>query len=302
MASKPFSPLSSAFVAAIMLFITQSTVAQYSRRSSGEMSSWQIGFTAGASKFQTSINPNSDAVYKKLNYWNSDFNAAISLSVIKTISPKFSTEFEFMTTKLSGSWNASSGFPHPAAVGNVVPKPFKTGINQLNLVLIANLNQIVAPNSASDTWYLFIKGGGGASFLKAYSSVFPFSNEFKYSILYGGGLSYKINDQIDLKLGTTWYRVETDRLDGLHTAKPGGGIGNAGYYFNIKERYIYPYIGMTYGFGQARTSAKGSKAKSRRSIWKRISKDNSRSNWTKPPSKKNKYRKKSNFISRLFKN
>jgi hypothetical protein len=285
-----------------MLCIAQSTVAQYSRRSSGEMSSWQIGFTAGASKFLTTINPNSDAVYNKLSYWNSNFNAAISLSLIKTISPKFSAEFEFMTTKLSGDWNENSGFKLPAAAGNVIPKPFKTGINQLNLTLIANLNQIVAPNSASDTWYLFIKGGGGASFLKEYSGLFPYTkaNSYKYTILYGTGLSYKVNDQIDLKLGTTWYRVETDRLDGIHTEKPGGGIGDAGFYYNIKERYIYPYIGITYGFGQAQSNSKASKAKSRRSIWKRISKSNSRSNWTKPPSKKNKYRRKGNFISRLF--
>ena len=285
-----------------MLCLAQSTVAQYSQRSSGEMSSWQIEFTTGASKFLTSINPNSDAVYRKMNYWNADFNAAISLSVIKTISPKFSTEFEYMTTKLSGSWNVNSGLTHPAAVGKVVPDPFKTGINQFNLILIANLNQIVAPNSDNDTWYVFIKGGGGATFLKEYSGIFPYTsgNSYKYTILYGGGLSYKINDQINLKLGSTWYRVETDRLDGLHTAKPGGGIGDAGFYFNIKERYIYPYVGITYGFGQAQSNAKVSRAKSRRTIWKRISKNNSRSNWTKPASKKNKYRRRSNFISRLF--
>ena len=165
------------------------------------------------------------------------------------------------------------------------------------------MNQIIAPNSASDMWYLFIKGGGGASFLKEYNGLFPYTkkNTYKYTILYGVGLSYKVNDQIDLKLGTTWYRVETDRLDGVHTERPGGGIGNAGFYFNIKERFIYPYIGMTYGFGEAQSNAKGSKAKSRRTIWKKISKSNSRSNWTKPSGKKNKYRKKDNFISRLFK-
>ena len=245
--------------------------------------------------------------YKKVNYWNANFNAAISLSVIKTISPKFSAEFEFMTTKLSGSWNVNSGFPHPAAVGNTVPNPFKTGIKQFNLNLIANLNQIVAPNSANEKWYLFIKGGGGASFLKEYSGVFPYTKQLKYTINYGAGLSYKINDQIDLKLGTTWYRVETDRLDGLHTAKPGGGIGDAGFYYNIKEKYIYPYVGITYGFGQIQAKANGTKAKNRRSIWMKSFKKNNRSVWTKSSKRKSSkktynYRKKGNFISRLFKN
>src|SRR5665647_1752951 len=113
MASKPFSSGLSVLLVVIVLFFTQSTVAQNRRRSSGDASSWEIGFSGGLSKFLTSIDPNSDAIYKKFNYWNADFNAGIALSIVKVITPKFSAGVEIMTTKLSGSWNVNNGYPIP---------------------------------------------------------------------------------------------------------------------------------------------------------------------------------------------
>lgn len=297
MVLKPFSSVASILAFALLLFNAQNTVAQYSRKSLVDASSWEIGFSGGVSRFLTSVNPNSDAIYKRFNYWNADFNAAITLSIIKNISPKFSAEFEFLTTKLSGQWNENSGYPIPAASGNVIPSPFKTGINQFDLMLVVNLNQIVASNSASDKWYLFVKGGGGAAFLKEYNGLFPYSkpgNKFEYTILYGGGLSYNINDKINLKLGSLWCRVATDRLDGIHTAKNNGEKGNAGFYYNVNERYIYPYIGVSYGFGQTVTKASKIQGTNRRSIWKKpanrikssnrmkSSKLTKSSSWTKP--------------------
>jgi len=273
---QPFSSRSFILLIAILLLIAQSTFAQYGRRRSGDASSWEIGFTGGVSKFLTSIDPNSDAVYKKFNYWNADFNVAITLSITKIISPKFSGQFEFMTTKLSGQWNENSGYPIPPPTSGVIPSPFKTGIKHLNLLVIANLNQIVMPNSASDKWYLFVKGGMGLAFLKEYSGLYPLNqpgNLFKYTIIYGGGLSYTINGKIKLKFGTTWYRVETDRLDGVHTLKPGLPDGpDANYAFNVKERYIYPYIGLTYGLGKANFAAHFVKQKNLRSSWFKPSK------------------------------
>ena len=274
MALKPFSSRSTILFVAIMLFIAQSSFAQYTKRRSGGESSWEIGFSGGVSKFLTSINPNSDATYKKFNYWNADFNAAIALSVIKTISPKFSAEFEFQTTKLSGSWNVNSGYPVPPqaiVLGLPYPTPFKTGVNQFDLMLVANLNQIITPNIANEKWYLFIKGGGGAAILKDYSSLYPYGkpgNDIEYTIAYGGGISYRINEKIKLKLGATWYRNETDRLDGTHTLRPGGDIKkNEGYYFNVKERYIYPYLGMTFGLGQDKSKSHFLQRNSNRSLW-----------------------------------
>jgi len=256
MALKPFSSRSSVLIVIILLCFTQSTVAQRRRLKSESRNSWEFGISGGASKFLNTINPNSDALFKKFNYWNVDFNPAVSLSIIKNISPKFSAEFEWMTTKLSGSWNPNKGYPVPPLAldrGLEYPDPFKTGINQFSLMFVANLNQLVAPKSASDKWYFFAKAGGGATRLKQYSALFYLSSTgtiIKYSLSYGGGLSYRINEKIKIKLGATWYRVESDRLDGVHTLKPGvtpEGIDPDIY--NAKELYFYPYIGLTYGLG-----------------------------------------------------
>ncbi len=256
-----------------MLCIVQGTVAQYSKLRSGVRNSWEFGFTGGASLFQTTINPSSDAPFKKFNYWNADFNTAITLSVIKNFSPKFSAEFEFLTTKLSGLWNQSNIYgipPYATDLGPENPGPFKTGINQFVLMFVPNLNQIFAPKKASETWYLFVKVGFGAAFLKEYKALFPLGTNsgFKYSLAYGGGLSYTINEKIKLKLGATRYRVESDRLDGIITIRPNhASISDADYYFNVKESYIYPYIGMTYGIGQIRSRSSFIRNNNTRFLW-----------------------------------
>lgn len=273
MALKPFP--SAVLIAVIMLFVVQSSVAQYSRRSgSGVRNNWEFGFTGGVSQFRNSINPNSDATYKKFNYWNADYNAAITVSIIKNFSPKFSAEFEFLTTKLSGTWNENSGYgiPLPATAQNL-PSPFKTGINQFTLMFVPNLNKIVVPNSANEKWYLFVKLGIGASFLKDYKALYSYGtgNGYELAFAYGGGLSYTINEKIKVKLGSMWYLVDTDRLDGVHTMRPiqspTAHDDNSVFYFNIKESYMYPYIGMTYGFGQIQSKAHFIRGNNSRFLW-----------------------------------
>ena len=274
MALKPFLTKSAVFSFVIVLFLSQSAVAQYSGRRSAEFNSWEIGFSGGVSQFRNSINPNSDATYKKFNYWNADYNPAVTLSVIKNFSPKFSAEFEWLTTKLSGTWNQNNGYPIPLSPDypNLpYPNPFKTGINQFALMFVPNLNKIFAPNLANDRWYLFLKGGIGATFIKEYSGFFYYDphSGFKYALAYGGGLSYAINEKIKLKLGAMWYRVESDRLDGVHTAKPGVVVltSNSDLVYNVKEKYFYPYIGLTYGIGQIQSKAHFLQHNNNRFLW-----------------------------------
>lgn len=261
MALKPFSSRSTVVIVIILLCFTQSTVAQRRRLKSESRNSWEFGISGGASKFLNTINPNSDAPFKKFNYWNADFNPAVTLSVIKNFSPKFSAEFEFLTTKFSGAWNQSNSYGIPQYAldkGLENPGPFKMGINQFALMFVPNLNQIISPQNASNRWYLFLKVGFGAAYLKEYYSLFPYGKGagYKFSLAYGGGLTYTINEKIKMKLGATWYRVESDRLDGIITIKPNHpSTSDEDYYFNIKESYIHPYIGITYGIGQIESKA-----------------------------------------------
>lgn len=273
MASKPFYARSTILIIAIMLFIAQISTAQYSRRRSGIENSWEIGFSGGVSRFLNTLNSNAGDLPKKFNYWNSDLNPAITLSVIKNFSPKFSSEIEWLNTKLSGTWNPNNGYPIPPLAikyGLPYPNPFKTGINQFNLMLIANLNQIIVPNNFNEKWNLFIKVGGGLAVLKEFSALYPYDSgqKPKYTIIYGGGLSYAINEKIKLKLGATWYTVMTDRLDGIHNLKNGGDYTvDEGYSYHNKEVYIYPYIGLTYGFGQVMSKAHFMQRRNSMSLW-----------------------------------
>ena len=274
MALKPFLTKSAVLSFVIVLFWAQSAVAQYGGRRSAEFNSWEIGFSGGVSQFSNSINPNSDATYKKFNYWNADYNAAVTLSVIKNFSPKFSAEFEWLSTKLSGSWNSNNGYPIPPptlTLGLPYPNPFKTGINQFALMFVPNLNKIFAPNLANDRWYLFLKGGFGGTLIKEYSALFPLDKKagFKFALAYGGGLSYTINEKMKLKLGVMWYRVESDRLDGVHTAKPGVVVitKDEDLVYNVKEKYFYPYIGLTYGLGTIQSKAHFIQHNNNRFLW-----------------------------------
>ena len=223
-------------------------------------SSWEVGFSCGVSGFLNTINPNTDAAYDKFNYWNPDLNPAISLSIIKSLSPSMNAEIRLFTTKLSGSWNPNSGYPVPPLAisqGLQYPNPFKTGINQFDLLLSLNLFQMFAPNRSFDQINLFIKGGVGAVIVKDYEALYP-NNQgghmIDYALVYGGEFSYQINSKIKLKLDAFINRVETDRLDGIQQLLPGQNITdpNPFYFYNLKERYFSSTIGLTYTFGWIR--------------------------------------------------
>ncbi len=215
---------------------------------------WEIGFSGGISRFVTSFNPNPDAVLKKFNYWNNDANPAFSLSVIKNFSSAISGELEWVNTKLSGSWNMNNGYSvPPLAVTNGLsyPQPFKTGINEFDFLLNLKFKKLVHQFTKNSAWDIFIRGGIGIDLIKDDRALYHFDhsrNGFAYSILYGGGISYKVSPKLTIKVSAMMSRVTTDRLDGVRELKPGqlSNGTNPYYYYNLKERYIRPYIGVIY--------------------------------------------------------
>ena len=244
---KPF------ILASVLIFQLTTSI---SAQKSGTDYLWEVGFSGGASMFLKSINPNSDAEYKKFNYWNSDLNGSISLSLIRKITSQFSAEFEWQTTKLSGTWNENNGYVIPqraVELGLPYPDPFKTGVHEFDLMLYVNLNKVIVPKIKNEKWCVFVKGGGGAVLLKSYQSLFPFStsgNPFKYSIAFGAGLTYTVADRIKLKLGITIHQVKTDRLDGVHSTR---SVMPFDAYFNVKEVYSTVYLGMVCGLFEYKT-------------------------------------------------
>ena len=232
----------------VTILIFQVTIINFAQKP-GKQHNWEVGISVGASKFLNSINPNSDAQYKKFNYWNSNLNSSFSLFLIRNISSQFSAEFEWQTSKLSGTWNQNSGYAVPKSaidLGLPYPNPFKTGINEFDLMLCANLNKVFFKKIKNERWYIFIKGGGGAVLIKEFQALYPYAtsgNPFKYSIAYGAGFSYKIDDKVKLKLGLTFRQVETDRLDGIHTMRP---VPPFDAIYNVKEVYSSTFLAVTY--------------------------------------------------------
>lgn len=257
-----------------LLFLVETSYAQYRRRSTGSTKgSWEVSLTGGVSKFLTTVNPNADALYKKFNLWKADMNPAVSLSIARNFSPKFSAELAWMTTQLSGTWNENSGYPvHPLAIakGLTYDPPFKTGINQFSLLLGANLNQIIAPNMNNDTWNIFVKGGMGYTHLKYYEGLYVYGPDKKKesSIIYGLGGNYKIQDNLKFQLGAYWHSVRTDRLDAVHNLKTGATTyHNEDHIFNCNEKYLYAYVGLSYSFGQAVSKAHFIQRNNRSFLW-----------------------------------
>ena len=260
MGSKQFSIRFFIFVILLFILNTYVSASPALGKRLKVRSSWEIGFSCGISKFLNTINPNADAAYNKFNYWNPDLNPAISLSIIKSVSPSINAELRWFTTKLSGSWNPDNGYPIPPLAitqGLVYPNPFKTGINQFDFLLSLNLFQMFAPNRSFDQMNLFIKGGVGAVIVKDYDALYPNNrggHMIDYALVYGGEFSYQINSKIKLKLEAFVNRVETDRLDGIQQLLPGQNITDPDpfYFYNLKERYFSSTIGMTYTFGWIR--------------------------------------------------
>ncbi|MEI6139453.1 MAG: OmpA family protein [Mariniphaga sp.] len=215
---------------------------------------WEIGISGGLSRFVTSFNPNQDAVLRKFNYWNDDINPAFSLSVIKNFSPTLSGELEWVNTKLSGSWNKNNGYSIPpldVANGILIPQPFETGINEFDFLLNVKLKWLSSLLTKNKAWRIFLRGGIGLDLIKDYRALYHFDlprNGYAYSILYGGGISYQIAPKLTIKASLMMSRVTTDRLDGVREIKPepyATGT-NIFYYYNLKERYVRPYIGIIY--------------------------------------------------------
>ena len=236
-----------------MLFIVPDSNAQNTEELVPRVSYWEFGFSSGLSKFVCSRNPNADAVYSRFNYWDSKLNLGVSLFAIKHISPVFSLEFDYLKTGVSGSWNANNGYPVPvnvAAQGLSNPPPFKTGINQFSALLNANLNKLFFPKLAGDIWHLYFNGGAGYCIVKDKKGFDILGgSKTKGMVLYGPGVSVKINKNINGLAGFTRYIVYTDHLDALSTFAT-DAYGNMKAEMHVNERYNYSYIGITYRFDQ----------------------------------------------------
>lgn len=211
------------------------------------ISPWEFGFSSGVSIFVSSFNPESNAVNKRLNYWNSDINPGIGLFVVKNISPSLGVEINWLNTRLTGEWN--NKWPSlPISEGRESPLKYNTQINQFDFMVVFNIDQILLPGDEEDRGHFFIKTGIGLSMIKDTKKFYPGINYDRISFALGAGYSVSLNTKIKLQIGSIFRSVNTDNLDGVHVvaeAKDGQTV----YFMKIFEIYNYSYLSVSYSIG-----------------------------------------------------
>jgi hypothetical protein len=200
-----------------VLLIQSSTIhAQISKRI-GTIAPWEIGLSGGVSSFVTSIASEAGPPYTNINYWYRNLNPGIGLSAARNISPALSLEMNWLNTRLSGKWN-DSWPPIPISAGRESPLTFNTSINQFDLLLGFNLNQIFLPGDEEDIWHVFFKTGIGMTAIKDHKKFYPDFAQQRLGLSIDAGISYSLNEKFKLHVGSAWRLVDTDILDGVHTA------------------------------------------------------------------------------------
>jgi hypothetical protein len=255
------------YLSQILVFILFDTVSaqSYSRKSSGNITPWEIAFSAGISSFVTSVNPQPGAVSNRINYWKRDINPAFGLSVVRNISPSIGLELNWINTHLSGTW--SNKYPS-LFVGTAYENPlkFNSKLNQIDLMVSFNLNQMMLPGEAEDIWHLYLKTGLGMSLITETKHFYPDGSKYsRLSFVLDGGFSYTLTDQIKLMAGSSFRFVNTDNLDGVHVVEA-DLKGNTTNYLRIYEIYNYTYVQVSYSFGEIgpkkhKSTTKSSKGK-----------------------------------------
>ena len=231
----------------IILFCQSTSAKNRFSKDTPTISPWELGFSSGGSIFITSLNTESNAVNKRINYWNNDINPSIGLFIVKNISPSLGVEINWLNTRLTGQW--SNKWPSlPISIGRENPLKYNTQINQFDLMMVVNLDQIMLPGDEEDRGHFFIKTGIGLTNMKDTKKFYPGINYNRISYALGVGYSVSLNTKIKLQIGSIFRTVNTDNLDGVHVvaqAKNGQMVS----FMKIFEIYNYSYLSVSYSLG-----------------------------------------------------
>lgn len=242
----------------------------YNRKAS--VSDWEIGLSGGISTFVTTINPGPGAPNSQINYWNREVNPGVGLSVLRNISPSIGVEMDWLNTQLTGSWNESNP-PLSGSAGHKSPLPFKSQINQIDLMVAFNVNQMMLPGDEEDLWHIFLKPGIGITNIVNYDKWGVGSNytNTRMSFALDAGVSVSLNEKIKLIIGNTIRSVNTDNLDGTFVVSTGIN-GETINYMKVFELYNYSYLRVSYcldNFGSKKSKSTIKKRNGKFRIYRR---------------------------------
>jgi outer membrane protein OmpA-like peptidoglycan-associated protein len=199
---------------------------------------WEFGVNVGVANFMGSTNIAKGKSYEHFNNYKSNLNLGYGLFIRKSFTSVFSLEGAYNGTTLTGSPKTT----------NLTGKAFKTGINELDVNTVWNMNNLLSRNKFDRKIYWYTKLGVGWTHV----NNIEFSNTTvgkpwrELTVPIGTGIAFKLSDNVKLNVGTQWSWVNSNRLDGDNQ----GGTGTDYLIAQIREQYLYTSAGLSFVFGR----------------------------------------------------
>lgn len=200
--------------------------------------SWEIGINAGVANFTGSTNIAKGKSYDHFNNYKSDMSFGYGMFVRKNFTSVFALEGAFNGTTLSGTPKASY----------VTGKPFKTGLYELDINTVWNMNNLLSRNKFDRKVYWYTKLGVGWTHVDNIKFTNPTKMDpwRELTVPLGTGIAFRLSDKASLNIGTQWSWVNSNRLDGDNQ----GGSGTDYLIAQIREQYLYTHAGLAIRFGK----------------------------------------------------
>lgn len=234
----------------IVALIICSTFAFAQEKSTTEpYKNWEIGVSAGVANFTGEYNMYKSARFNHFNHWNSDMDFGFGASVKKNFSHTFALEAAWNYSNLTGSWKFDNR-----------PMPdFKTEVNEYDLNSVWNINNLFAKNKFERKIFWYVKLGIGASHIWKKAGDTPLNGQhWKFpTIPLGTGVAFRLNENLNLNIGTQWSWINTDRLDGRREVIGGNppNIKPGNTEADIFGTKLYTHVGLSYSFGKKKKPA-----------------------------------------------
>jgi outer membrane protein OmpA-like peptidoglycan-associated protein len=200
---------------------------------------WEIGVNAGMANFAGSTNINKIYNFNHFNNFKSDFDLGYGAFIKKNFTHVFALEGSYNRTTLTGA---------PTIAGE---RAFKTGINEIDLNTVWNMNNLFSGNKFDRRVYWYAKVGTGITHVNNMAFTLPASvfGPWKlWTIPLGTGVVLRLHDKFRVDIGTQWSWVNTNVLDGV---LQGGPTSGAGFLMAaIREKYLYTHAGVSFMLGR----------------------------------------------------
>jgi outer membrane protein OmpA-like peptidoglycan-associated protein/opacity protein-like surface antigen len=222
---------------AVLLMCAVSTFAQ-DKAKTEPYPNWEIGVNLGVTNFAGSTNIAKGKSWEHFNNYKSNLNLGYGLFIRRNFTSVFAFEGAYNGTTLTGTPKAT----------NVAGKAFKTGINELDLNTVWNMNNLFSRNKFDRKVYWYTKLGIGWTHVnnKEFTNPTAMKPWRELTVPIGTGVAFRLSDNVKLHIGTQWSWVNSNRLDGDNQ----GGTGTDYLIAHIREQYLYTHAGLSFIFGR----------------------------------------------------